>query len=242
MKAQRLIASVLVLALSASSVVEADVPPPTERLSAATGSGDTGIFTNQGYGGPAPGAAKSLASLHPLQNITAITTGVYHTCALTAGGGVKCWGANGSGQLGEGTTSQRSTPGDVVGLASGAAAIAAGWSHTCALTPGGGVKCWGANGSGQLGDGTTTNSSTPVDALGLASGVARIAAGCYETCALTAGGGVKCWGHNVYGELADGTTTQRTTPVNVVGLATGVTAIATDGYHTCALTAGGVRC
>jgi alpha-tubulin suppressor-like RCC1 family protein len=106
---------------------------------------------------------------------------------------------------------------DVVGLGSGVVAIAAGDSHTCVLTTGGGVKCWGYNVSGALGDGTTTFRVTAVDVIGLGSGVAEIAVGYFHTCVLTTGGGVKCWGSNSDGQLGDGTITDRSTPVDVVG-------------------------
>jgi alpha-tubulin suppressor-like RCC1 family protein len=181
----------------------------------------------------------------PLTNITRVAAGSFHTCALTTAGGVKCWGSNGSGQLGDGTTTPRLTPVDVSGLSSEVSAIATGLfgSHTCALTTGGGVKCWGNNFSGQLGDGTTTQGLTPVDVSGLSSGVSAIAAGTGYTCALTTGGGIKCWGDNVFGQLGDGTTTQRLTPVDVSGLSSGVSAIAAGTEHTCALTTGGgVKC
>ena len=175
--------------------------------------------------------------------VSAIAAGGYHTCALTTGGGVKCWGDNFQGQLGDNTTTGKTTPADVAGLTSGVTAIAAGDSHTCALTTAGGIKCWGSNANGRLGDGTTTNRLTPVDVAGMSSGVAAIAAGYSHTCALTTGGGVKCWGGNSSGPLGDGTTTDRPTPVDVIGMGSGVTAIDTGFSHTCALNmAGGVKC
>jgi hypothetical protein len=135
--------------------------------------------------------------------VTAITTGYYYTCAvLASSGGVQCWGNNGDGELGDGTTTQRLVPISVVGLSSGVTVIAAGFVHTCVLlAPSGGVQCWGSNWAGQLGDGTTTDRLVPTSVLGLSSGVVAIAAGSACTCALLASGGVQCWGENHYGQL-----------------------------------------
>jgi alpha-tubulin suppressor-like RCC1 family protein len=171
--------------------------------------------------------------------VSAIATGSGYTCALTTGGAAKCWGTNGGGQLGDGSSNGRLTAVNVAGLTSGVSAIATGLSHTCALSTGGGVKCWGFNFRGQLGDGTTTQRLTPVDVSGLTSGVSAISAGEQYTCALTTGGGVKCWGNNSSGQLGDGTTTQRLTPVDVSGLTGGVSAISAGRLHTCARTTGG---
>lgn len=174
---------------------------------------------------------------------TQISVGSATSCAIDDAGGLSCWGANDRGQLGDGTTIDRSTPVGVSSLGSGVARVSAGERLTCAVTAAGGAKCWGANEKGQIGDGSTTDRPVPVDVSGLTSGVAAIAAGASSACALTTGGGVKCWGYNVRGTLGDGTFTDSTTPVDVVGLASGVTAIAHGGSNACALLANGsVKC
>ena len=100
---------------------------------------------------------------------TAISTGGNHTCGLLSSGAVKCWGHNGYGQLGDGTTVVNSNvPVDVMDgstLLANVSAISGGGYHTCALTSSGGVKCWGYNEYGELGDGTNNHSNVPVDVL-----------------------------------------------------------------------------
>jgi alpha-tubulin suppressor-like RCC1 family protein len=164
-----------------------------------------------------------------------------HSCALLNTGAVKCWGSNSDGQLGDGTTTNRTTPVTVTGLSSGVSAISVGANHSCAVLITGAVKCWGNNQFGKLGDGTKTSSSTPVAVSGLSSGVSAIAAGANHTCALLRTGGVKCWGDA--GKTGDGSGLERVTPVDVSGMSSGVSVISAGFYHTCALLkSGAVKC
>lgn len=185
----------------------------------------------------------------PIVNVSGLESGVTqlatkwdHTCALTIEGAVKCWGGNATGELGNGTNEDQSIPVTVQGLSSGVAAIAVGGYHSCALSTVGSVYCWGYNRYGQLGDGTTVDRNTPVAVSGLSRDVVALAAGAYHTCAIMTGGSVHCWGFNWYGQLGDGTTENRTTPITVTGLTGNASAVAVGGGHTCAVMTGGVQC
>jgi alpha-tubulin suppressor-like RCC1 family protein len=133
--------------------------------------------------------------------VTSVSAGGETACAILASGAVECWGDNTSGQIGDGTTNYANVPVSVVGLPAAAAEISSGYQHTCVVTVNGAALCWGNNSFGQLGDGSATNSSTPVAVESLQSGVTSITASGDNTCAITTTGGAKCWGGYSGGQL-----------------------------------------
>lgn len=174
-----------------------------------------------------------------------------HNLALTSDGKVYAWGGNDSGQIGDGTTTNRTLPVAVNmnGVLQGntVIAIAAGDRHSLAISSDGKVYAWGSNSSGELGDGTTTQRTIPVavNSSGVLFGrtIVAISAGDMSSLALTSEGKVYSWGINLSGQLGDGTTTQRTLPVavNMSGVLLGktVTSIASGTWHSLALTSEG---
>jgi alpha-tubulin suppressor-like RCC1 family protein len=172
-----------------------------------------------------------------LSGMTAIAAGYAHSLALREDGTVWAWGSNFAGALGNGSTAAFSpSPVQVAGL-SGVRAVAGGLGYSLALREDGTVWAWGDNQFGQLGTGSSADSSlTPVQVAGL-SGVRAIAGGYSHGLALREDGTVWAWGRNVNGELGNGTTTDSLTPVQVVGLS-GVTAIS-GSYHSLALRSDG---
>ena len=156
--------------------------------------------------------------------LSGIALGINHTCAQGSDGKAYCWGNNGSGQLGDGTFTNRSIP-TAVSAPTGVtlSGIMASAAHSCAQGSDGNAYCWGANGSGQLGDGTNTTRSLPT-AVGAPAGVtlSGIKLGNAHTCAQGSDGKAYCWGANGSGQLGDGTIAVRYTPT-AVSAPTGVT-------------------
>ena len=222
------------------------------------GNGQLGNGTNASSNTPVAVTTGALAG----KTVTNINAGDYHMCATTSDGTAACWGDNGYGHLGNGTNASSNTPVAVTGGALAGKTVTnvtaggnrqysnmAKLNHSCALLSDGTVACWGANQFGQLGNGTTINSTTPVpvtdDAL-TGKTVTDITAGVAHTCAVLSDGTVACWGYNSNGQLGNGTTINSTTPVPVTGGAlTGktVTNITAGFGHTCAvLSEGTVAC
>lgn len=207
----------------------------------------------------------------PLTHVVAITVGSDHTCALlgagaSLAGSVRCWGANNRGQLGDGTTTNRLNPVDV--LAEGTrgsatetpltavTAISAGGQHTCAVLMSGEARCWGANDLGQLGRGFVNFVANPnpvAVSFAVVTFATRITTGFDHSCATVTTSGdddLYCWGANNFGQLGNGTRTSTSptppnptpTPVRLTGTSgatlTDITSIAPGNQHTCALAAG----
>lgn len=173
---------------------------------------------------------------------TLIATSRYHTCALTktTDAGVRCWGANNFGQLGDGTSVDKTSPVEVTGLSSGVISVGVGDAFSCALLSTGQVKCWGSNSVGQLGNsGALSIQKTPVSVLDGASaltGVQTLTVGRMHACVVLTGGSAKCWGGNASGQLGDGTSLDSVVPNTVVGYTTDVKMIDAGGLHTCLTT------
>jgi hypothetical protein len=160
-----------------------------------------------------------------LEDAVNVATGYFHVCALLQSGSVNCWGDN--------TVGYGSVPEAIAGLTN-PVQVTAHRAHSCALVDSGRVKCWGHNWFGQLGDGTLTDNFTPVEVVGLTDVSYISPGGDHHTCAVLHSGEARCWGRNVSGQLGDGTTTDRTTPTDVLELS-GAVQIASGAGYTCAL-------
>jgi alpha-tubulin suppressor-like RCC1 family protein len=123
----------------------------------------------------------------------------------------------------------------------GATDVTVSRSFSCALAQGS-VYCWGANGYGQLGNGSTADSSLPVPVQNLSGAVSAIIVGGHHACAIVASGAVECWGDNAHGQLGTGDSQPSKAAIGVVGLAGRATAIAAGDAYTCAVIGADVYC
>ena len=172
---------------------------------------------------------------------TSVRAGGSHTCGVTSGTVVACWGANANGQLGDGSGVLRTSPAPVVVIGIGSqpmwTSVSAGGSHSCGLTTGATAYCWGANGSGQLGDGTSQSKLSPTV---VRSSMSRVDAGQATTCGANTSGTAICWGGNASGQIGNGTQISANTPVTVFSFFGQAASILPGGSHTCGLSVAGL--
>lgn len=193
-----------------------------------------------------PSTPVKIADGSYLKNVESIDASANSTCALTSAGAMYCWGYNGYGELGDGTTTNRSIPTLVTGLSSGVSYMMTSVAHTCAVKANGSLYCWGLNDNGQVGDNTSTQRTSPVQVLTATNtpitDVIQVSGGWKHTCAIKVGGALFCWGYNGNGMLGDGTASARWMPTQVTGMTSGVTDVSAGYYYTCAVKNGAAYC
>ena len=176
--------------------------------------------------------------------VTTIAAGHNFVCAALQDGGAVCWGANNRGQLGDGTTTTTNQLVTVGFLTDKVKELGCGGSqgHCCALLESGSLKCWGANNAGSLGDGTVVDRPTPVTVYGITGAIKSLGIGHEHSCVLLEIGEVMCWGNNAAGQVGNGGTTHRLTPMTVPGISN-ATSVNCGQFHTCvSLQDGTVKC
>jgi len=210
--------------------------------------------------GRIPNAVEYITALSGSTTVVDLDSSWTHSCVAMLNGIARCWGTPAQGRLGDNliTGNNSAIPSVVAGLdgstpATSAIEVATGTTTSCALMANGTLKCWGANGAGELGDGTKTQRNSPVDVSGITGAdesttAVDVSAGDVSTCAVMANGTVRCWGTGWSGLLGTGTTTDSLTPANVSGITgaspdTSAVGISSSRYATCALMADAdVRC
>jgi Tol biopolymer transport system component/alpha-tubulin suppressor-like RCC1 family protein/lysophospholipase L1-like esterase/chitodextrinase len=232
-------------------VVAAHLPKPASSLAGGCSGDSYALLSDSSVMGWGSNAYGELADgtltqrLTPVSSsglgvgVSAIAAGCGNLLALKSDGSVLSVGYNGHGDLGDGTVTSRGTPKPIPGL-SGITAVAMGWDHGLALKANGSVVAWGLNSNGQLGSGTTVESHSPVSVTGLPPGIVAVAADGNHSMALASDGSVWGWGENREGEVGDGTTVDRLTPVGVnLSAGAAVTSIAAGADQSYAVRADG---
>ncbi|MBL0226589.1 MAG: carboxypeptidase regulatory-like domain-containing protein [Geobacteraceae bacterium] len=151
-----------------------------------------------------------------LHSWTSVSAGASHTVAINADGTLWAWGDNSSNQLGDGTSTQRTKPTRITGAGTNVASVSAGFNHTLAIKNSGELWGWGGNGTGQLGCGTGCSATTVPQRIGTGNEWTEVTAGLGSSLGAMSDGTVWAWGANNYGQLGDGTVTDRSAPVKIL--------------------------
>lgn len=235
-------------AVTAGSLSLATVSSGSGYSCALTTGGEAYCWGNNSSGKLGNGAISNTAHPTPISVLGGlifdqISAGWHHTCGLV-GSSAYCWGSGSNHKLGNGSTSDRTSP-TLVSGSFNFQSVETGQNHTCALSTMGDAYCWGANVRGQLGTGNTTNAPTPVAVVG---GIKfrEINMGGSHSCGRTVTGSTYCWGYNLYGQLGNGSTADSSTPVLVKAGATSnvfFKQISIGWQHSCGITnAGAAYC
>ena len=204
------------------------------------GSGGNGQL---GYGNTSDRSSPGEA-IPGLVNVSQISAGSNHTCAVLINGNAHCWGLGSNGILGYGVVTGRNAPGGPIPDFGNVTRISAGISHTCALVANGSAHCWGWGFRGRLGYGDSTSRTAPGEAIPGLESVSQVSAGSgSHTCALAANGSAHCWGSGINGRLGYGDASDRNSPGSAIAGFGNAIQISVGRSHTCALVANGsVHC
>ena len=199
---------------------------------------------NNGNGQLGDGTAVSKSSpvsvIGGITNWSQVSAGGNHSLGVTSSGIAWAWGSNGYGRLGDGTTVSKSSPVSVIGGITNWSQVSAGGYHSLGVTSSGIAWAWGFNLKGQLGDGTAVSKTSPVSVIGGITNWTQVSAGMVHSLGVTSSGIVWAWGSNGNGQLGDGTTVSKSSPVSVIGGITNWSQVSAGGNHSLGVTSSGI--
>ena len=209
----------------------------TYHSAAITKDGSLYMWGYNNYGQLGNGSSgnyeKSVSPIKIMENVAAVSLGAWHSAAITKDGSLYMWGENSDGQLGNGSTTNRSTP---VKIMENVATVSLGAWHSAAITKDGSLYMWGYNNYGQLGNGSSGNYEKSVSPIKIMENVAAVSLGAWHSAAITKDGSLYMWGENSDGQLGNGTTNNLTRPQRI---AVNVQSVELYGSYTTAISKDG---